>query len=364
MKENRSMSCRVSIIIPVHNAEKYLTDCLNSLTAQTVRDLEILCADDLSQDGSLALLQRMAAADPRIKVIEMNENRGAGAARNQALKQAQGEYIAFMDADDFLPDNEVYEQLIKATESSGLPVAGGCIAEYRNGKIEHDVWAGMQFEKDGPMHFSEWACDYGFTRFIYRRDFLQQHQLKFPEIRYYEDPPFLVNSLCAAGSFYALTRCVYCYRRESGKRTNAEQLMLCLTGMRDNLKTMQACGMAERLELLYLERFDVFTEDSLGDLLLANLNPEHPELLRLLLEIHELLPRIPLPLKLILSGVPFQRRLCRWFNVNPPDLNELWNRRSFTILRYLGRPEQFFRCLSENGLSAFIQKIRSKKADR
>ena len=361
MKGKPKMSCRVSIIIPVYNAEKYLSECLKSLCAQTVRDLEILCVDDRSQDGSLALLRRMSADDSRIKVIEMDENGGAGAARNRALEQAEGEYVAFVDADDFLPDNEVYEQLIKAVENSGLPIAGGCIAEYRDGKIEHDVWAGMQFEKDGPMHFSEWACDYGFTRFIYRRDFLQLHHLKFPEIRFYEDPPFLVKSLCAAERFCALTRCVYCYRCETAKCLNANQLVLCLTGMRDNLKVMQNFGMGERLGKIYLERLEDFTEDTLGDLLLANLSPEYPELLRLLLEIHELLPRMPLPLHLILSGVPLQRRLCRWFNVEPPGLNELWNRRSFTVLRYLRRPEQFFRCLSENGLSAFIQKIRAKK---
>ena len=127
---------------------------------------------------------------------------------------------------------------------------------------------------------------------------------------------------------------------------------------------MQNCGMGDRLGQIYLERFEDFTEDSPMDRLLENLNPEHPELLRLLLEIHELLPRMPLPLQLILSGIPLQRRLCLWFNVEPPDLKELWNRRSFTVLRYLRRPEQLFRCLTQNGLSIFIQKIRSKKADR
>ena len=90
---------KISVIIPVYNAEQYLRKCLDSVVSQTFRDIEIICVDDGSTDGSGAILDEYAAKDNRIVVIHQ-ANAGVAAARNTGLKSAQGEYLAFLDSDD------------------------------------------------------------------------------------------------------------------------------------------------------------------------------------------------------------------------------------------------------------------------
>ena len=106
----------ISVIIPVYNAEKHLEECIRSVCAQTVKDIEILCVDDGSSDGSLAILQRLAQEDPRVKVI-CQENAGAGAARNHGLRLARGKYLSFLDADDFF-DSHMLEKAFEKRRPS------------------------------------------------------------------------------------------------------------------------------------------------------------------------------------------------------------------------------------------------------
>jgi glycosyltransferase involved in cell wall biosynthesis len=95
---------KISVIIPVYNTEKYLSQCLDSVWAQTFDDFEVICVNDGSTDGSLAILEEYAKKDPRIIVLTQ-VNQGAAAARNFAISKAQGEYLAFLDADDIsLPE--------------------------------------------------------------------------------------------------------------------------------------------------------------------------------------------------------------------------------------------------------------------
>ena len=92
---------KVSIIVPVYNVENYLERCISSLRNQTLEDIEIILVDDSSTDSSLEICNKMAMEDSRIKVIH-KENEGAGLARNEALRVATGEYIGFLDSDDFV----------------------------------------------------------------------------------------------------------------------------------------------------------------------------------------------------------------------------------------------------------------------
>lgn len=108
---------KVSIIIPVYNVEKYIERCVSSLTAQTLEDIEIILVDDSSTDCSLQLCESLAAKDNRIKVIH-KENEGAGKARNAALKIATGEYIGFVDSDDYV-DVNMFKVLYEKAEQYG-----------------------------------------------------------------------------------------------------------------------------------------------------------------------------------------------------------------------------------------------------
>ena len=100
---------KVSVIIPVYNVEKYLRQCLDSVINQTLTDIEIICVDDGSTDSSLAILEEYASKDDRIKILKQ-QNAGAGVARNNGIKVATGEYLHFLDSDDWI-ENDTYEKL-------------------------------------------------------------------------------------------------------------------------------------------------------------------------------------------------------------------------------------------------------------
>ena len=87
---------KISVIIPVYNAEKYLSNTLDCLLAQTLKELEVICINDNSKDSSLEILKEYAKKDDRLKIIDLKENMGAAVARNKGLEIAQGEYFGFV----------------------------------------------------------------------------------------------------------------------------------------------------------------------------------------------------------------------------------------------------------------------------
>lgn len=112
---------KVSIIVPCNNIEPWLGLCMDNLVGQTLDDIEILCIDDKSTDDTLKLLKQYAKKDERIKIISHKKNMGVAAARNDGLRIATGQYICFVDPDDFV-DKDFYEKLYnKAIETSVIP---------------------------------------------------------------------------------------------------------------------------------------------------------------------------------------------------------------------------------------------------
>ena len=109
---------KVSVIVPVYNVEKYLKDCLDSVVNQTLEDIEIICVNDGSTDNSLAILEEYAEKDSRIKIITQ-ENKGLGGARNTGLYHANGEYISFIDSDDWIELN-TFEELYNMSKNLDL----------------------------------------------------------------------------------------------------------------------------------------------------------------------------------------------------------------------------------------------------
>ena len=142
-KEDRAVrgdgDVKLSVIIPVYNAEKYLAECLDSILGQSLRELEVICVDDGSRDGSAAVLKDYAGRDSRVRVIEQ-ENSGAGAARNRGLETAAGEYVLFMDADDTLEGGSL-EKLWKEARRLRPDVLRCRALDYDNqsGAVTHGV---------------------------------------------------------------------------------------------------------------------------------------------------------------------------------------------------------------------------------
>lgn len=115
-KERKNVLPKVSIIIPVYNTEQYIGECIESILKQTLTDFELILVDDCSTDNSLTILKSYANNDPRITLVESSVNTGVGEARNKGIELATGEYIAFVDSDDFVKEDmfeKLYTQAIK-----------------------------------------------------------------------------------------------------------------------------------------------------------------------------------------------------------------------------------------------------------
>lgn len=110
---------KVTVLVAVYNTQEYLADCLQSLLRQTLKDIQIVCVDDASTDSSLEILNAYAGQDARIEVIHLPENQGQAHARNVALSHARGEFICFLDSDDWLSDDAL-EQTVSVFESNPM----------------------------------------------------------------------------------------------------------------------------------------------------------------------------------------------------------------------------------------------------
>ena len=114
---------KVSVIVPVYNVEKYLRSCVNSILNQTLNDIEVILVDDGSPDASGVICDELAKADERVKVIH-KKNAGVGAARNDGLSLAQGEWVIFGDSDDWF-ETDALEQLVSEGEKTKADVIFG-----------------------------------------------------------------------------------------------------------------------------------------------------------------------------------------------------------------------------------------------
>ena len=107
---------KVSVIVPVYNVEQYIKRCLKSILDQSWQDFEILCVDDCGQDQSISIIEQMQKEYPqKIKILYGEQNMGLGAARDRGMKAASGEYIAFIDSDDYIRE-DMFEKMIKKAE--------------------------------------------------------------------------------------------------------------------------------------------------------------------------------------------------------------------------------------------------------
>ena len=119
--EEGSRPILISVIVPIYNIVEYLPRCVNSIRRQTYRNLEIILVDDGSTDNSGALAEKMALEDKRIRVLH-KENGGSSSARNLGLSKASGDYIGFVDSDDYI-EPEMYERLLAAMLEENLLMA-------------------------------------------------------------------------------------------------------------------------------------------------------------------------------------------------------------------------------------------------
>lgn len=186
------MGAKVSVIIPVYNAEKYLEECLDSVLGQTLKEIEVICLDDGSTDNSLKILQEYEKRDERLIVLS-HANQGAGYERNKGIRIASGEYIAFVDSDDFYPNQNVLNLLYSKAVTHKVSICGGSLLFFIQGNILPAISnenIKYYFEKEGIIKYKDFQQDYYYQRFIYKRDFLIEQNISFPLYLRHQDPPF------------------------------------------------------------------------------------------------------------------------------------------------------------------------------
>ena len=216
------MSAAVSIIVPCYNVAPYLDKCMESLTLQTLGDLEIICVNDGSGDDTPAILRAWAERDGRIRVVD-RENGGLSAARNTGMALAGGEYIGFVDPDDYV-EHSMYGRLLEKARRSDADVTAcgytgfsdrdGSILEKWSLSPEEGVEENVQacvFQENAVwrrMAAVAWNK-------LYKREFLERNGLRFePRFRQGEDDAFWLMVLAHASRLAVIPDRLYWYRRQ------------------------------------------------------------------------------------------------------------------------------------------------------
>lgn len=263
---------KISIVIPVYNSEEFLAECLTNVLRQSLKEIEVLCVDDGSTDDSPNIIREFAKKNSRV-VLLTQENLGAGPARNLALKNAVGEYIAFMDSDDQYPDINTLEKMYKTATEQNVEVVGG----YRSMIIDGDI----SVDKNDPLfkiatnhpngiliEYADVQFDFNYQAYIYKRELIQDNNITFPDYRRFQDPPFFVKTMIIAQNFFLLSTSTYLYRwGHQNIRWNARKINDLVKGHIDNLKISKKYNLrklhattCQRLEGRYkdmlLEQFD------------------------------------------------------------------------------------------------------------
>ena len=221
----------ISVIVPVYNCEDYLEESLGSILNQTFEDIEIICIDDGSSDDSLKILNSIASSDSRIQVF-VQENQGAGAARNYGMKKASGDYVYFFDADDFL-ENDALEKAYENAKRNDSDIVFFKFDQYKDNRfLTHSgPYMELQFKGADFDNFTFDWHDYRVGPFtgpfapwlkLYKKEFLDAHAcFKFPNDLNHNDVPFHVMTFLKASRISFIPEHLYRYRIDNaGSITN------------------------------------------------------------------------------------------------------------------------------------------------
>lgn len=211
---------KVSIVIPIFNAEKYLDACLSGLTGQSYKDLEIILVNDGSADKSLDICRMHEQRDARIKVISKDKSEGAGPARNSGIDNATGDYLMFLDADDRISEHMV-EKLLSAVTEADADVAVCAYSTFIEGTSDKNdeifrMDASVLKTKAEVRAFFASLFPEGFAGYlwnkIYKAELIHKNNLRFPPMRRLQDGVFNVEFFDCAEKCVIIEDVLYNYR--------------------------------------------------------------------------------------------------------------------------------------------------------
>lgn len=209
--------CKLSIIVPVYGVEKYIDKCLNSLVKQSLKEIEIIVVNDGTKDNSQKIIDKYVKKYPDKIKSYIKENGGQGSARNYGLKKATGEYIGYVDSDDFV-EKDMYKKLYnKAKENNyDIVVCGNynVSEDYQNKNIDTFI---NNYNTDlENIFFGKMAV----WNKIYKRDILIKNKLEFKEKVWYEDLAFTLKAIMNSNTFAFIDEPLYDYLIRKGSTMN------------------------------------------------------------------------------------------------------------------------------------------------
>lgn len=214
---------KVSIIIPAYNTEKYIGRCLLSMVRQTLKEIEIIIINDGSTDNTSAVIEKFSQLDSRIKVINQ-ENKKQGAARNRGMEIAIGEFIGFVDSDDWV-DLDYFEKLYNAATKNAVDVAlatnvrvGLKKTKKRLNITKEKVFTNLQDKFDACRQYKN-ECP---TNKIYKRAMLTKNNITWPEGCYCEDKLFTAKAVYYANGLATVPGINYYYYRNPTSTVNTK----------------------------------------------------------------------------------------------------------------------------------------------
>lgn len=260
---------KLSIIVPVYNVEKYLPKCLESLIKQTLKDIEIICVNDGSMDNSLAILKEFASKDSRIRIID-NQHQGVAKTRNTGIEQSTGEYIGFVDSDDYI-DIDFFEKLYNSATKSNSDIAIASILKHKNffniynAKYTKEEIAITIQDKiklcEDKKHFFFYAWNK-----IYHSGFIKENNIKFSEGQIYEDVMFAIKALYYSNKIISVYGTKYHYIEHENSLTKYKDK----TGEKEHdlikaYSELQEFCNSKNIEIS--ERLNYYTKENFGFIL-------------------------------------------------------------------------------------------------
>ena len=212
---------KVSVLMPVYNLEDYIEHAMESIFNQTLKDIEIVCVNDGSVDNSYEILKEFASKYDFIKVFSQ-ENKGAGPALNKCIEEATGEYIAFLDADDIYVDDDALERMYNYAKENDADMVAGNLKfvenNYRKIVDAHHYKRKLYklCDKKTSISPTQYGIPYAFYKNIFKREFLNKHDIRFPPYKRGVDTLFLARALVNVERIYTIPVWLYGYNHAVG----------------------------------------------------------------------------------------------------------------------------------------------------
>lgn len=215
---------KISLIIPVYNVQDYIGECLDSIINQTIKDIEIICINDGSTDNSASIIQDYSRKDARIVVLNQ-QNSGISVARNNGLDAAKGEFVAFIDSDDYLYSNDYLEKLLDACEKYNADIAVASVI--RGNSKRADVILNVDKYSVTSDYFEKLKiCDCPDSNYVwnklYRKSTLIKSGIKFLSGKKYEDVYYTHKVLYYLETLVGVPNIWYFYRKRKGSTVKAK----------------------------------------------------------------------------------------------------------------------------------------------